>query len=116
MRSLHWNTPWDAASWAAAMFSCSSPFEQVARDDLPLHFARALVNSKRADVAVELLDLDPAGDFGAPAHLHRIVDDPLRGFGGIQLIHRHGTAVVGVRPGGANVLLPGRPVDEQGGC
>ena len=34
--------------------------QQVAGDDLALHFARAFVDAQRADLAVELLDLDAA--------------------------------------------------------
>src|SRR3982751_6475632 len=92
-----------AASRPAARSSLAMLLDQVAGDDLALHFRCAFVNPQGADFAVELLDLGALGDAEAAMHLHGRVDDLLGFFGGVKLGHGGGAAVVGDTP----VLLPG---------
>src|SRR4051794_36012387 len=69
--------------------------EELAGDDLALDLGGALVDARRADLAVEVLE-DVALLEGARAvDLDRHVDRPLRGLGGEQLRHRGG---LGGRP------------------
>jgi hypothetical protein len=87
------------------------PLHQLASDDDLLDLGRALVDAKRPDLAIELLDLDALGHAEPAEDLHRLVDDLLRGLGRVHL--RHGG--LARDPRRAAVLRPGGAVDEESG-
>src|SRR5437870_1386164 len=61
---------------------------QLAGDDLPLDLAGALVDPRRPNLPVQVLDRVPALEPRSPVDLHRRVDDELRRLGSNQLRHR----------------------------
>src|SRR5262249_38759868 len=84
--------------------------QDLARDHDLLHLGRTLVDAQRANLAVELLDLDALGDAGTAVQLHGAIDHPLRRLGRVHLRHRRfaGDACR------ALVLAPGGTIDEKG--
>ena len=81
---------------------------QVARDDQLLHFGCPFVDAQRANIAIQALDHLAARDAAAAEHLHRTIDDLLRGLGGRHL--RHGN--LSRRPLAA-VAQPRRTIGEK---
>src|SRR6266498_1985973 len=61
--------------------------EQLPGDDRALDLGGALVDARRAHVAVEVLEQVPADQRAGAVDLHRRVHDPLGGLGGVQLGH-----------------------------
>ncbi|MDN5874971.1 MAG: hypothetical protein L0H29_11395, partial [Sinobacteraceae bacterium] len=59
--------------------------DEVPRDDRPLHLRGALVDPRRPDIPVEVLERMPALQCAGAVQLHRLVDDPLGGLGGEEL-------------------------------
>ena len=80
-------------------------------DDHLLNFGRSLVDAKRTDLAIELLDLGADADTVAAVQLHGTIDHVLGDLGRIHLRDR----CLARDAGGAAVLDPGRAIDEKRG-
>src|ERR1041385_3779536 len=98
-------------SYTSATCPGCSPrlLEELAGDDLPLDFGRALVDARRAHLTVEVLEQVAVLEGPGPVDLDRGVDGSLRRLGGEELRHRR---LLADRPDAG--VVPGRRfADEQ---
>ena len=70
--------------------TCRPFLEELAGDDRALDLRRALVDARRPDVTVEVLEQVAALQRLRAVELDALVDDLLRGLGGEELRHRGG--------------------------